>query len=125
MNDLERYLAALQDADSEDAFLIAHVQGSEDFIQFKSYSDVYEIDFPIFTERQHSLEPRIISAGAALRLEPRVTDAGGGDRFIDFDANGTPGEVAGVVRALFTAVFDLSVDALLEFECAEFEAPAS
>jgi hypothetical protein len=97
-------------------FLIVRIAGTKDFLQVNATPDSAQIDFPLITDRQRELEPRIRDAAAALLLDFRETRGSDGSRFLDCDLTATPAEIASACRQLLTRVFGVSEDARLAFE---------
>lgn len=54
-------------------FLIVHAAETKDFLQLTASPDGAQIDFPLITDRQRALEPRIREAARELRLDFRET----------------------------------------------------
>ncbi len=123
--DLERYLDLLAKATAPEAFLIVGFPESDDFVQFKHYEGIFEIDFPIFTERQRSLEDRIRQVRKHLGLTIRVTEEGKDGHFIDFDYAGQATEMAEIVGQLLIDVFEAPQGADLIFSWSVIEPMAS
>jgi hypothetical protein len=59
LRDLEFYTSHLQEANNSRAFLIVTLDGSPDFLQMKYVDGEFELDFPLVTDRQKSLEEKI------------------------------------------------------------------
>ena len=83
--DVPSHLAALHQASEPDAYLIIEVQGTEDFLQFTASPTVVELDLPLVTERQQSLEEPFRAAAADLGLAVRDSRGSEGSRFLDID----------------------------------------
>jgi len=97
-------------------FLIVRIAGTKDFLQLTATLDSAQIDFPLVTDRQRELEPRIHQAAAELGLDLRETRGSDGSRLLDCDVTRTPAEIARACRELLTRVFGLSADAHLAYE---------
>ena len=97
-------------------FLIVHVAGTKDFLQLTATPDVAQIDFPLVTERQRELEPRIREAAAELGLNFSETRGSDGSRFLDCDLRGTPPDIARACRELLHRVFGTTERATLIYE---------
>jgi len=97
-------------------FLIVGIADTKDFLQLTAALNSAQIDFPLITDRQRELEPRIREAGAELRLDFRETRGSDGSRFLDCELRGTPAEIAQVCRQLLSRVFTMSEDAPLAYE---------
>jgi hypothetical protein len=109
-----RIVRLMQSGDQ--TLLIVQVPGTKDFLQLTATSDSAQIDFPLITERQRALEPKIREAARELRLDFRETLGSEGSRFLDCDFAGTSQQIAGACRILLTRVFGISEDAPLVFE---------
>ena len=112
---LEPHISRLMGSTSQ-TFLIVHVADTKDFLQLTASPDGAQIDFPLITERQRALEPKIREAARELRLDFRETLGSEGSRFLDCDFAGTSQQIANACRTLLTRVFGISEDAPLVFE---------
>ena len=101
---------------SPQTFLIVHVAGTKDFLQLTATPDLAQIDFPLITERQRELEPRIRQASAELGLDFRETHGSNGSRFLDCDLRGTPHDIARACRELLQRVFRATEGTRLVYE---------
>jgi hypothetical protein len=113
--ELEPRIARLMQSASQ-TLLIVHVPHTEDFLQLSATPKSAQIDFPLITDRQRALEPKIREAAAALHLNFHETRGSDGSRFLDCDFSGSPREIAHTCRQLLTRVFGISEDAPLTFE---------
>ena len=113
--ELEPRIARLMQSATQ-TFLIVQVARTKDFLQLTATSDSAQIDFPLITERQRALEPRIREAAAELRLDFHETQGSDGSCFLDCDFRGTPSDIAQACRQLLTRVFGISENAKLVFE---------
>jgi hypothetical protein len=116
MDEIEHYIDRLMSANDDGAFLIISVAGAVDFLQLTGDARGAQIDFPLITDRQRSLEQRIRLAAERVGLPVVENRGGGSDRFLDINVEGTAAEVARVCRALLYDVFGASEGAELEFE---------
>jgi hypothetical protein len=113
--ELEPRIARLMQSATQ-TFLIIQVARTKDFLQLTARSDSAQIDFPLITERQRALEPRIREAAEELRLDFHEKRGSDGSCFLDCDFRGTPSEIAQACRELLTRVFGISENATLLFE---------
>jgi hypothetical protein len=97
-------------------FLIVGVSGTEDFLQLTATPQSAQIDFPLITARQRTLEPKILQVAAELQLDFHETRGRNGGRFLDCDLRGTAREIADTCRELLTRVFGISEDGRLTFK---------
>lgn len=97
-------------------FLIVRIAGTKDFLQLTATKDSAQIDFPLITDRQRELEPKIRQAAADLGLDFGETRGSDGGRFLDCDLRGTSLEVAEVCRQLLTRVFGMPTDGPVAYE---------
>ncbi len=97
-------------------FLIIGLSGTEDFLQLTATPQSAQIDFPLITARQRSLEPKIQQIAAELKLDFYETRGSDGSRFLDCDLKGTAREIADACRELLTRVFGISEDRRLTFK---------
>ena len=123
-SDIGPYFNALSDAKNNNAFLVVTIKGTEDFFQFKHYEDgTFEIDFPLITERQQSLEDRVKTAHSDLGLSYELTESSDGSRFIDVYTKMTSEEISGAVKDLFRKVFLSTQATELTFHWDGFDLP--
>jgi hypothetical protein len=111
---IDAFVSALMRA--PDPFLIIGVAGTEDFLQLTASSRGAQIDFPLITERQRHLEPKILQAAAELHLDFHETRGTDGSRFLDCDLVGNSAEIADVCRKLLIHVYGISDSTRLAFE---------
>ena len=97
-------------------FLIVGIAGTEDFIQLTAAPDRAQIDFPLITERQRSLEPKILQVAGELHLDFHETRGSNGGRFLDCDFIGSSREIADTCRKLLIHVYGISETTALTFE---------
>ena len=116
MDEIEQYVDRLMCATDDGAFLVISVPGADDFLQLTGDARGAQIDFPLITDRQRSLERKIWLAAERGGLRIVESKSGGGDRFLDINVEGTAADVARVCRALLYEVFGASEGAELEFE---------
>ena len=115
-NELEQHIDLLMHALNDRAFLIISVSGTDDFLQLTGDTQGVQIDFPLITDRQLTLESKIRLAAEAEGLEVVENKGSGGERFLDIDIEGDAVEVARVCRVLLRNVFGAEDGARLEFE---------
>ena len=116
IDDIERNMLALMTSGKEGAFLIVTVQGTNDFIQFTSDASSVQLDFPLVTERQKSLEMIFRSAAKGLDLEIVENRGSGGEIFLDITMKGTAAEIAVIARALMEKLFTINQGVKIQYE---------
>ena len=117
--DVLRYLIGLERADSAYAFLVVYVRDDRDFVQIRYAEKTFEINYPLFTEHQRQLEPRVRQALTAIGLEPTASRLGEG-RALDAGAEGPPERVAELVGRLLQAVWGVEATTPLGFQWSGF-----
>ncbi|MCG8334010.1 MAG: hypothetical protein MJE63_05805, partial [Proteobacteria bacterium] len=119
-NDIPRYIASLLKNGTEDDFLIIEIGNPEDFFQFKNYQNELEIDFPLVTDKQKSLESRVRQALKDQNLVV-VENKGSGDTiFLDSYIKQTNSDTSKVVQEVFKSVFGLNENTKLVFRWTSF-----
>ena len=115
-HNIRGYVDRLMRSGDESAFLIITISGSEDFLQLTGDAKGVQLDFPMITDRQQSLESMIreIAWREGRTIEENQGD--GGDRFLDISVEGTPTEVAANCERFLRDVFGAGEDAELIFE---------
>ena len=107
---------------SEQAFLVVRVAGTKDFIRLMAAPELaapdfgVQIGFPLITERQLAMEPKIRQAAGEMQLVFHETRGSNGGRFLDCDFTGGAREIAGACRQLLVHVYGISDAAPLSFE---------
>jgi hypothetical protein len=101
---LEELVRRLMNSTSDNAFLIVGMENSEDFLQMTGGPTGVQLDFPMITDRQKSLESRIRESAARQGLSVQE-NRGSGDLFLDIDIKGEPGHIAAVCRRFIAEVF--------------------
>jgi hypothetical protein len=114
--ELHDHVDRLMRAPSDGAFLIISVYGTTDFLQLSGDPQGVQIDFPLITDRQLSLESKIRSAAEAEGLVVVENKGSDGSRFLDIDIEEDAAGVTRVCRVLLRDVFGAGETAQLEFE---------
>lgn len=102
---LEDLVRRLMHSQQDGAFLIVGAGNSEDFLQMTGGPSGVQLDFPLLTDRQKSLDPRIrsVAAGQGLSIqENRGTD---GSVFLDISIDGDAARIADACRRFMADVF--------------------
>ncbi|MCI5141624.1 MAG: hypothetical protein D3909_07825 [Candidatus Electrothrix sp. ATG1] len=119
-SDIPRYIASLLKHGTEDDFLIIEIENSEDFFQFKNYQNELEIDFPLVTDRQKTLESKVRQAFRDLNLEI-IENKGSGDIiFLDSYIKQADSGASTIVQEIFKSVFGLNENTKLVFRWTSF-----
>lgn len=105
---LDSLIRGLMNSTKDGSFLIVGVQGSEDFLQLTGNSTGVQLDFPLLTDRQQSLESKIRNAAANQNLMIKEQRGSDGSRFLDIDINGEPNYIAAVCRRFMEQVYGAS-----------------
>jgi len=114
--DLPSYVDRLMRASDSYAFLVVTIAGTDDFIQLSGGPTGVQLDFPLVSSRQCSLETRIREAAASARL-PLVENTGSnGARFLDLYLDGDAQSLAASCSQMLRQVFNVSGDSQLIFE---------
>jgi hypothetical protein len=103
---------------SEDphAFVIVNVAHSEDFLQLSGDRNSVQVDFPLITPRQRSLEGTIRDVAEHEGLDVVETSGSDGSRFLDVNVNGDYRAVAAICSKILRGVYSLSGHVELKFE---------
>jgi len=116
LSKLQPYLEQLIHTSPNDhAFLIVTVSGTEDFLQMTGDSGGVQLDFPLVTGRQQSMESTIrmvADRNGLVLVENRGSD---GSRFLDIDLSADAVEAARVCEILLREVFAVDNTTGLEF----------
>jgi hypothetical protein len=105
IDDIESNIEKLMRSGEEDAFLIATVHGTGDYVQFTADAKSVQLDFPLITDRQKSLEMAFRSVSKGLGLEVMENSGSGGEKFLDVTIEGTAAEIAVVAASLMKKLF--------------------
>ncbi len=97
-------------------YLIIHVGGTEDFVQFTGDAKGVQIDFPLVTDKQQSNESKIKQVATDLKLEFHETRGSDGSRFLDCDYSGSPEQIAALCRELLAKIYGVTDETGLFFE---------
>jgi hypothetical protein len=97
-------------------YLIIHVGGTEDFIQFTGDAKGVQINFPLVTDRQQLNGRKIKQVAAGLNLEFHETRGSDGSRFLDCDYLGSAEQVASICKDLLCKIYGVTDDTELIFE---------
>jgi hypothetical protein len=115
-DELREYVGRLMRAPEAGAFLIVTVAGSEDFLQMVVGEEDVQLDFPLITARQKSLEASMRATAEREGLSVEVNEGTDGSLFLDMYVEKDAERVTRVCRALLRDVLGAGEDARLEFE---------
>jgi len=118
--ELERLIAALMNS-TQQAYLIATVSGTDDFLQMTGGPTGVQIDFPLITPRQQGFESTIRQAATVRRLKVKENRGSDGSRFLDIDVTDDSRAIAQICRTLMRDVYSTSHDTVLQYEGEVFE----
>lgn len=104
---LVRAFEGLTGSSAPDAFLVVTITATQDFLQFTAGPESVQLDFPLITDRQREARPRLERVCAELGLIPTIQPGSDGSEFLTYDIEGTPVEIATIVRILFERVYDV------------------
>jgi hypothetical protein len=116
IDDIEGNIEKIMRTTKKDAFLIAKVHGTSDFIQFSGDAKGVQLDFPLVTDRQKSMETAFRSVAKELNLQIVENRGSGGEHFLDIDIKGTAAEISFIVRTLMEKLFRVNQSTRIEYE---------
>jgi hypothetical protein len=98
------------------AFLVITVNGTEDFLQMTGDTSGVQLNFPLITARQMSMESNIRAVAERngfVLVENKGSD---GSRFLDINLSANASEAARVSEILLREVFRVADATKLDFE---------
>lgn len=113
--DLPKYFNLYQSAASPYEMLIISAKGSEEFVQFSREGSNVEIDFPLVTENQKSLESKFRKTCERQGLEIREVFGSDDTLFLDADLPPSTEERAKIIKNILIDVFDITESEKLQF----------
>jgi hypothetical protein len=116
LKDIENHLNRLMASSSNYGFLIIEISGTSDFIQLSGDKKGVQLDFPLATDHQKSLEANIRQSAKVLNLEIIENKGSDGTRFLDIDLKSSPSEISKVTENLLKKVFKVSEATLFDFQ---------
>ena len=116
VDEIESNIEKIMRSTKKDAFLVAKVRGTSDFIQFTGDAKGVQLDFPLITDRQKSMESAFRSIAKELNLEIVENAGSGGDTFLDIDIKGTAAEIAVIGRTFMENLFRVNQSTKIEYE---------
>jgi hypothetical protein len=119
--DIRAYLDRLMRSQAH-AFLIINIAHSEEFLQLTGHAGGVQIDFPMVTPRQRSLEGKIRAVASREGLELVENYGSEGTLFLDINLNAELAEVTATCSKVLRQVFNVSGDVELFFQHADLAA---
>jgi hypothetical protein len=115
IKDLEGNIGQMMISTEKHPFVIAIVQGTNDFVQFSGDTKSIELDFPLVTDRQKSMEEKFRSMAKSMNLEAIERRGTGGELFLDIGLKGTAAEVSIVARAFMEKFLGIDQNTRIEY----------
>jgi hypothetical protein len=113
--DLENYIGIMMLSTEKYAFVIATVQGTRDFVQFSGNTKNIQLDFPLITDRQKSMEVAFRTTAKEMDLKIIENRGTGGEIFLDIDLKGTTAEISVVARTFMERFFGITQDTQIKY----------
>ena len=113
--DLENYIGIMMLSTEKYAFVIATVQGTRDFVQFSGNTKNIQLDFPLITDRQKSMEVAFRTTAKEMDLKIIENRGTGGEVFLDIDFKGTTAEISVVARTFMERFFGITQDTQIKY----------
>lgn len=115
VSDVDEYIYNLMTTHNNNAFFIAQVHQSEDFLQFSGNSNVVQLDFPVITERQNELKLKFKEIAERMQLTVIESTPTADALFYDINFDGKPEQVSLKVKEFMTEFLNLSENTELKF----------
>jgi hypothetical protein len=115
IKDLENYIGIMMLSTEKYAFVIATVKGTRDFVQFSGNTKNIQLDFPLITDRQKSMEAAFRTTAKEMDLKIIENRGTGGDVFLDIDLKGTTAEISAVARTFMEKFFGITQDTKIKY----------
>lgn len=116
IDDIGNYIEKIIKSGNKYAILIATIHGSSDFIQFTANEKGAQIDFPLITDRQKSMEALFRSVVKELNLEIVENRGSNGQSFLDVNIEGSAAEIAFIVKRIMEGLFKVNQDTKIEYK---------
>ncbi len=116
IKDLKSTLENLMLSTKEDAFVIATINGTSDFVQFSGNTKNVQLDFPLITDRQKSMEARFRTTAREMNLKVIENRGTGGEVFLDIDLKGTAAEISVVAQSFMKRFLGINQDTRMEYK---------
>jgi hypothetical protein len=114
--DLEDSIVKLMQSTKKRAFVIAKVHGTNDFVRFNSDTKSVELDFPLVSDMQKSMEEAFRSIAKKMNLKVVKNIRSGGQTFLDINIKGTTAEISVVGQTFIEKFFKVDQDTKIEYE---------
>ncbi|MGA3282438.1 MAG: hypothetical protein ABSD50_15830 [Smithella sp.] len=115
IKDLENYIGIMMLSTEKYAFVIATVKGTRDFVQFSGNTKNIQLDFPLITDRQKSMEAAFRTTAKEMDLKIIENQGTGGETFLDIDLKGTTAEISAVARTFMERFFGITQDTKIKY----------
>jgi hypothetical protein len=113
--DLENYIGIMMLSAEKYAFVIATVKGTRDFVQFSGNTKNIQLDFPLITDRQKSMEAAFRTTAKDMDLKIIENRGTGGETFLDINLKGTAAEISVVARTFMERFFGITQDTKIKY----------
>lgn len=113
--DIENYISGLMGAPDEDGVLVITISGTSNFVQFNGGDYGVQMDFPLVTQEQKSMQGSIEGVGKEMELVPIISSGSDGSEFIDFYLDGSPSEISNIVESFMAKLYGINQSTQLEF----------
>jgi hypothetical protein len=114
--DIENYIKGLMETAEGDGVLIVTITGTSNFVQFTGGVSGVQMDFPLVTSEQKSLQVSIESVGKEMALAAIINSGSDGSEFIDFNLEGSPSEITNIVENFMASLYGTNQTTQLEFK---------
>jgi len=116
VSDIERNISRLMNSDYENAFLIIYIFGTEDFLQFTGDAQGVQMDFPLITARQKSIEKRFRNIAKIQSLKIDDNQGSDGSGFLDIELNGEASDISIKIQKFMLELYQINEETKRNFE---------
>ena len=113
--DLENYIGIMMLSTEKYAFVVATVKGTRNFVQFSGKTKKIQLDFPLITDRQKSMEAAFRTTAKEMDLKIIENRGTGGETFLDINLKGTTAEISVVARTFMERFFGITQDTQIKY----------
>ena len=114
--DLEDSIAKMVQSTRKHPFVIAKVHGTNDFVRFNCGMKGVELDFPLVSDRQKSMEGTFRSIAKKMNLKVVEKRKSGDRTFLDIYMKGTSAEISAAAQTFIEKLFSINQDTKIEYE---------